>query len=100
MIPHRIHRDAEAEFWAAAAYYEARIPGLALEFIQEVERGIKAIKADPQRWRIRKHGARRYNLEQFPYYIAYVDMADHVWIVAVAHGRRRPGYWKARLRGE
>jgi hypothetical protein len=65
VIPHRIHQEAETEFWEAAA-----------------------------------HGARRYNLDQFPYYIAYVDMADHVWIVAIAHGRRGPGYWKSRLHGQ
>lgn len=70
MIQHRIHRDAEAEFWEAAAYYDAKVPGLALDFVEEVERALEAIKADPQRWRTRENGARRYNLERFPYYVA------------------------------
>ncbi len=78
MIPHRIHRDAETEFWEAAAYYEEKVPGLALDFIAEGGEAFEAIKADPRRWRIREHGARRYNLDQFTHYIAYVDMTDHV----------------------
>jgi len=97
VIPLRIHRAAETEFWEAVAYYEEKIPGLGLDFIEEIERSFEVIRSDPSRWRIRDHGARRYNIDRFPYYIAYLDFPDHLWVVAIAHGRRLPEYWTERF---
>jgi hypothetical protein len=31
------------------------------------------------------------------YTIAYLDLTDSLWIVAVAHHKRRPSYWTGRL---
>lgn len=42
---------------------------------------------------------RRVNLKVFPFYVAYTVEGDLVWVLAVAHGYRRPGYWKSRLTG-
>jgi hypothetical protein len=36
-------------------------------------------------------------LNTFPFSIVYLDDPDAVKIVAVAHHKRRPGYWKGRL---
>jgi len=29
--------------------------------------------------------------------VVYLDLPDKIWVVAVAHLRQRPGYWKDRL---
>jgi hypothetical protein len=33
------------------------------------------------------------NLKIFPFYLAYAIWEDTIWILAVAHGARRPEYW-------
>ena len=32
-----------------------------------------------------------------PHYIAYVIRGETVWIVAIAHGHRRPEFWIDRI---
>src|ERR1035441_1486470 len=27
----------------------------------------------------------------------YIDRTDYLWVMAVAHGSRKPGYWKQRV---
>jgi len=33
------------------------------------------------------------NLRVFPYYVSYITRGDRLWVLAVAHGARRPEYW-------
>jgi len=40
---------------------------------------------------------RRVAVGRFPYGIVYIVLDDLLWIVALAHSRRRPGYWRDRL---
>ena len=41
--------------------------------------------------------ARRHFSAAFPYAVIYVEKPDSVWIVAVMHTKRQPGYWRERL---
>jgi hypothetical protein len=41
---------------------------------------------------------RKYVLQRFPFAVAYLVLDDTLVVLAVAHGKRRPGYWLARLR--
>jgi hypothetical protein len=36
-------------------------------------------------------------LEDFPFAILYVALPSTVWIVAVMHLKREPGYWQRRI---
>jgi len=42
---------------------------------------------------------RRFLLTGFPFALAYVVDGDSVTVLAVAHLRRRPGYWLGRTGG-
>ena len=42
-------------------------------------------------------GGQRFRLTQFPFSLLYINRADYLWVVAVAHGSRKPGYWKKRV---
>jgi len=91
------HRDAEAELRAAVAYYEQQRPGLGLDLQAEVERAIGRIQEHPQLFP--QHttlGLRKCVVRRFPYTIFYLELDDNIWIAAVAHQRRRPGYWASR----
>ena len=43
------------------------------------------------------HGTRRVLLKKFPFFIVFLDWQDEIYIVAVAHAKRRPGYWVRRV---
>ena len=91
--------EAREEFTDAALYYESKERGLGVRMREEVFHVIEHILADPYLWRERLGGYRRVNCPVFPYYIAYIIRAERVVITAVAHGHRRPDYWKHRLKG-
>ena len=92
-----LHPGADDEFSAQVAYYEEREPGLGRRFYDEVIAHLDWIAANPEVPRPRK-GYRRVNLKVFCFYVAYVVEIDRVWILAVAHGNARPGYWMKRMR--
>ena len=97
MKPVIFHPDAVVELRAAVAYYEQQRPGLGNDLQREVERVIGRIQQHPQ-WfpRHNEAGLRKCFVRRFPYTIFYLELADQIWIAAVAHQRRRPGYWRHR----
>jgi toxin ParE1/3/4 len=95
------HPDARAELCAAVAYYEQQRPGLGRDLQREVERTINRIQQHPQSFlQHDEAGLRKCFVRRFPYTIFYLELADQIWIAAVAHQRRRPGYWRNRIRRE
>jgi plasmid stabilization system protein ParE len=88
---------AEDEFLEAVAWYEAQRPGLGAEFLAEVERAVRRIIAFPRHGSPYLAGTRRIVLRQFPYSVVYWPDPDDLLVVAVAHQRRKPGYWKSRV---
>jgi hypothetical protein len=42
-------------------------------------------------------GVQKFRLTQFPFSLLYINRADCLWVVAVTHGSRKPGYWKQRV---
>lgn len=94
-----IHPDALAEAEAAVAWYAARSARAPAAFIEEIDNAIQSILNAPKRWPIFEADFRRMPLFRFPYSIVYREKSNAlIQILAVAHGRRRPGYWKTRNR--
>lgn len=89
---------AEADFAEALGYYREESEALAGRLYDEIHRLIAEVCAAPKLYRIVAHPLRRHFSETFPYAILYVEKPDHIAIYAVAHFKRRPGYWKGRLR--
>jgi plasmid stabilization system protein ParE len=48
----------------------------------------------PQRWPAGPHGTRKFLLHRFPFAVIYRELPSAIQVLAVAHGRWRPGYWK------
>ncbi len=93
-----LHPEAAAEFAAQVKYYEDQQPGLGEKFYREVIGCLNWIAMNPTLPRLRRDH-RRVNLKVFPFYVAYAEEGDSVWVLAVANGYRRPGYWRKRLSG-
>ena len=91
------HPEARLEYREAAAFYEARRPGLGAAFTREVEAAIERVLEAPERWRLIEQDVRRCLTHTFPYGILYTTEDDFILIIAVAHGSREPGYWRRRL---
>lgn len=90
--------EAEEELRAALAWYEDRQPGLGLELLGAVEAAMEQAVSSPLRWPIWELDARfrRVIVQRFPYLLFYELRHDAIEFVAVAHGRREPGYWLGR----
>jgi toxin ParE1/3/4 len=72
-------------------------PMLGGRFYDEIERLIRDIRSHPDRYRLFDPPVRRHISTVFPYAVLYLDHPDRLWIVAVMHCKRKPGYWRERL---
>lgn len=93
------HPTAIEEFVETAAFYESTVTGLGAGFISDVERVVDLLETHPRLGQRIEEGFRRIVLARFPYSLVYAVETDGIWIVAVAHHRRRPGYWQERITG-
>lgn len=90
------HRDAVAEYEEAFGWYFSRSADIATRFEREVERALRLIVDGPARWPACDRIHRRILLRRFPYVVIYREHQGRIWVVAVAHGHRRPRYWEDR----
>ncbi len=97
---YRFHPEARFELRVDALFYESQRDGLGLEFRDALRDAIGKILEAPLRWALYEVGTRRCVIQRFPYVIIYLVEGDTVFIVAVMHCARKPGYWHERLEGE
>jgi plasmid stabilization system protein ParE len=96
--PVLFHPEADQEYLSSLAWYQERSLTAALNFESEFQRAIGQIAEAPERWPVYFSGCRRYVLHQFPFFIVYRVFPSEVFVLAVVHGHRRPGYWQGRLK--
>jgi toxin ParE1/3/4 len=99
---HRFLHEALEEYEDAIAYYEELRPGLGSSFMVDFDQAIAATLEFPEMGSIvagapTRLGIRRRLLQRFGVEIDYIPSGDTLIIIAVFHGKRRPGYWKSRL---
>jgi len=90
------HPEAQAEYEEAIGWYQVRSPQASMRFEAEVDRVIRVIESNPEIFPKCDDLHRYAVLWRFPYSIVYQHWIDHVYVIAVAHGGRLPGYWKHR----
>jgi plasmid stabilization system protein ParE len=91
------HPAAIEEAVLAARWYHERSPLAAARFVAELNEAIDRILEAPHRWPRSARGTHKLKLPCFPFLVIYREVEESVLILAVAHGSRRPGYWKSRL---
>lgn len=92
----RLHPEADRELTEAREWYEARSEVAAQAFVLEIDSAIERILQSPLTYPMGRRGERRFVVDRFPYTILYRVGENHVFITAVAHQSRRPGYWRHR----
>ena len=96
MNGYRLLPPAEEEMTEAALFYEAANAGLGDDFLDDIQHAIDTIREHPELGPAVASGFRRMLVRRFPFSIIYAVEPGQVVIVAVAHQRRKPGYWKGR----
>jgi toxin ParE1/3/4 len=92
----RFHPEAEAEAQRAYRWYDERNPAAAGAFLADLDHAVSRVQEAPERWPIYQGAARRYVFQQFPFSLIYRVTDEAIDVIAVAHHRRRPGYWSDR----
>ena len=88
--------EALEEYSDAVRYYAQRSSELAQSFINAIEEAVFRVRETPARYPITEDNVRRCRVKKFPYSILYSVEPDYILILAVMHGKQRPGYWKSR----
>jgi len=90
------HPEALREAWEAHRWYAERDPRIAASLLAELDHAQDPVVAHPERWPTYLHGTRRCRFRRFPYLLVYHTTLKRIVVLAVAHAKRRPGYWKTR----
>jgi plasmid stabilization system protein ParE len=91
-----IHEAAEAEINEAADFYDLESLGLGIVFIDEIQHAIESISGFPDAAPLIRGLVRKKPIRKFPYSLMYSVRPDEIRLLAVAHQKRRPFYWRGR----
>jgi toxin ParE1/3/4 len=91
-----VHPLAADEAESAERWYRERNETVATRFRRELDRAVELIAERPEAAPPYVGNTRRFLLRRFPFFVVYRVFSGHVQVVAVAHARRRPHYWRER----
>ena len=94
----RVHPLAWRELEAAARWCDRERPGAGRQLEHDARYTFFRVATAPLQGSAYFFGTRRFILRRFPYSTVYVALDVYGHVLAVAHHRRRPGYWRRRLR--
>ena len=91
------HPDVVKEVKFSYNWYQNQAEGLGEDYLTELETSYQTIVELPNTWPKFEKGFRRFLLSKFPFSIIYRFNGNTVFVVAVMHNSRKPGYWVERL---
>jgi plasmid stabilization system protein ParE len=91
------HPEAELELHETALHYDIRMSGLGRQFGAEVSRVIQLLLENPELGSRVDNHLRHFVLRRFPFSVIYAVTPAVLYVVAVAHGSREPGFWQLRV---
>jgi plasmid stabilization system protein ParE len=104
-VTHRLifEPEAEGELEAASLWYDQQRPGLGRRFLSAIDLTLDRIRRFPSAGAPVPRTSedlpvRRAPVARFPYHVVYLETSKTLYVLAVAHDRRKPGYWKGRLK--
>jgi plasmid stabilization system protein ParE len=100
--PYRYHPAAERELDEAIEHDEAELPGRGLRLEELVARVVLRLRRFPVSAPIwpgldSAHEVRRAKVRKHPFLVVYMVQPDQLIILAVAHTKKKPGYWASRI---
>jgi toxin ParE1/3/4 len=94
-LPLVIRSAAQAEFDAAAVWYEGQRVGLGVDFVAEVQRTLDTISNQPDQYPVVLRDVREAPVARFPYCVYYRVKPDRIVMIAVFHSSRDPSIWQS-----
>lgn len=94
------HEDAAQELRTEIEWLDAQSQGLGARLRNSIRSALATLDELPHLGSPRTDGCRRFLLPDFPFDLVYLEEHDKIIVLALAHHRRRPGYWKTRRTGE
>jgi len=91
------HPSAIAELKDSAKWYNKQEKSLGDELLEEVSSALKRLPVFPEMWPEVYSGIRRCHTGRFPYSILYQIFPEHIFVYAIMHDSREPGYWLSRV---
>jgi plasmid stabilization system protein ParE len=95
----RFIAPAQQELDKAVERYNAKAPSLGDALFDEAVSASQQLCDFPELWPKVRQNIRRCRLKRFPYSLLYRADAEEIVVIAVMHHRRRPDYWRSRLKG-
>src|SRR4051794_6307968 len=92
-----LHPEASDEFLEAENYYFKIRAVLAEDFRVEITGMVEKVRKRPKSFARYLVGTRRSIARRFPYFVVFKEYRKEIVVVAVAHAKRKPGYWRERL---
>ena len=90
------HPDAAQEANDAVDYYDRLRAGLGDDFRAALDAALSRMQQNPKMYGVELGTIRLIPLHRFPYSVYFEEFADRIWVAAVSHQSRRPGYWSSR----
>lgn len=90
------HPAATDELEISADWYAQRSPAAALGFAIEVDAALKKIESDPARFPHIDQRHQACGVHRYPSQIVFRNDGTGIYVVAIAHAKRRPNYWRER----
>ena len=98
MKAYRFLEEADQEFQEHIGYFIGHSLKASETFVDQVAAAVREIREHPQIGRRISAIVRQRVVVDYKYSVLYVDTPTEIVIVAIAPHRRRPGYWRRRLR--
>jgi plasmid stabilization system protein ParE len=96
MLPVDYLPGARRDFDESFDWYAEHSAQAAVRFANAIDVALSAIAADPKRFAAIDEFHQECPVVRFPFRIVYRVAPDRIVVVAIAHSKRRPGYWRGR----
>lgn len=80
----------------AVEWYSKIQPELGKDLVLKFKEALTEIEQKPLLSQELNENFRKINLKRFPYKLVFKIIEQEIIIIAVAHHKRKPGYWKKR----
>jgi len=90
------HPAATEELTHSADWYQQRSQTAAQRFAVAIDEAISKIAAVPDRFLAVDSRHRACSVRDFPFQIVFRQEGDRIYVIAIAHAKRRSDYWRSR----
>ncbi|HEU4710977.1 MAG TPA: type II toxin-antitoxin system RelE/ParE family toxin [Pyrinomonadaceae bacterium] len=91
------HPHAYDEMLESSRYLEVKNSGLGLDLLDAIQEAVRRITKFPESGSLERANMRKALVRGFPFTLLYEVRQDHLFIAAVMHQHRKPGYWASRM---